>query len=70
MWLICERRIGGDVAEICSVVYCRYFLRICIDGLCNTIKISATSKLGLGHAVAHLVEALRYKPEGCVFNSR
>jgi hypothetical protein len=47
MWVICERRIGGNVAEICSVVYCRYFLRICVDGLCNTIKISATCKSGL-----------------------
>ena len=24
----------------------------------------------MGHAVAHLVEALRYKPEGCGFDSR
>jgi len=35
------------MAEICSVVYCRYFLRICVDDLCNTIKISATFNSGL-----------------------
>jgi len=28
------------------------------------------SQISLGHAVAQLVEALRYKPEGCGFDSR
>ena len=29
-----------------------------------------TTFLEMGHAVAQLVEALRYKPESCGFNSR
>jgi hypothetical protein len=36
---------------------CRVHLRILLRGY-------------WGHAVAHLVEALRYKPEGCGFDSR
>jgi len=35
-------------------------------GSCNT----TVNSIILGHAVAHLVEALRYKPEGRRFDSR
>jgi len=33
-------------------------------------QISKLLKGSVGHAVAQLVEALRYKPEGCGFDSR
>jgi hypothetical protein len=46
-WVICERRTGEDMAAHYSIVLCRYFLRIFIDGLCNTIQISATCVSGL-----------------------
>jgi hypothetical protein len=35
-----------------------------------TIKVKIIFLVKKGHAVAHLVEALYYKPEGCEFYSR
>jgi hypothetical protein len=48
---------------------------ICLEGLRETAEIpqhnnSRDQYLNLGHAVAQLVEALRYKPEGHGFDSR
>ena len=34
------------------------------------LRITNAFRLGWGHAVAQLVEALRYKPEGHGFDSR
>jgi hypothetical protein len=57
------------MAEICSVVYCRYFFfRICVDGLCNTIKKSATCKSGLRTKIRNrtsqaLIRAINHSTE-------
>jgi len=34
------------------------------------VKMTVNTILQKGHAVAQLVEALRYKPEGCEFDSQ
>jgi hypothetical protein len=39
------------------------------SGNLNLGEIKAKIDVCRGHAVAHLVEALRYKPEGCGFDS-
>ena len=42
---------------------------VCVLGVCLLVYVKVLLTLS-GHAVAQLVEALRYKPEGHQFDSR
>jgi hypothetical protein len=55
LWVTCI-----FVALEVNILHRNLFI-LCIKHICT---------LQVGHAVAQLVEALRYKPEGCGFNSR
>ena len=66
--------VGFSEYLFSSAIYCGIFARFRPDA--NSVSHSVfknlwqSMELFMGHAVAQLVEALRYKPQGRGFNSR